>query len=293
MSDNINSIISDCYNSVRKQPLLDEPDRIACALSGMRGLFDQIIDQPEKMFTQLFSSELDSEVLYYPVDIIELRKIFSHGYLDDRNGVALFSYRVAKKWLSDYPVLFGLRVDKKDLSDYGGFGIFKYQKLSLSDSLERLVISSDKTDPEIIESINKIVKDESVKADLINVNEPIGLSGTVVANTETIFKLNTTSIGLGPDSGLETNGYGYEGGISQVEEHKKYVNPTLVPSRYKEGDKVQIRAKGISDDPHSTGDVVSVKDGKVTIKWNDGKYKGKSHTLPVDSVLLDKYVQII
>jgi cell division protein ZapA (FtsZ GTPase activity inhibitor) len=183
MNENLSSIINNCYKSVQHRTLSDEEvSLIDGSLFRFRTLFDHIMDSPEKMMTVLFSSELDSEVLYYPVDVIEFRKILSDGHLSDCCGLALFSYKVAKKWLGGYPVLLGIRVDKRDLHSYGGFGIYKYEKLGLADGLERMVIDTDVVNDVSFADIENIVREENVKADLIRVKEPRALSEMVLAS---------------------------------------------------------------------------------------------------------------
>ena len=183
MNENLSSIINNCYKSVQHRTLSDEEvSLIDGSLFRFRMLFDHIMDNPEKTMTVLFSSELDSEVLYYPVDIIEFRKILSDGHLSDCCGLALFSYKVAKKWLGDYPILLGVRVDKRDLHSYGGFGIYKYGELGLAGTLERMVVDTDVVNDVSFADIEDIVREENVKADLIRVKEPRALSEMVLAN---------------------------------------------------------------------------------------------------------------
>lgn len=222
MSENLSTIISQCYKASHRKALSDdEIGLIDSSLYHFRGVFDNILNNPQQTLNVLFSSEADSDVLYYPIDIIELRKVFTDGYLGGRCPVALFSYKVAKKWLVDYPVLFGIRVDKKDIRTYGGFAVYKYDKLNLAGSLERMVIDTDLVNDEMLASIERITKDEGVKADLIRTREPAGLPQMVVAN---YYDIKTAENG-----GFNIKGLGTWLSQVGIRDGKKLTWPTGVP----------------------------------------------------------------
>ena len=193
-------------------------------------------------------------------------------------------------------------------SQYGGLEVVE-QVLSLDlPTMEENLIAEGFNSVSVMESGDVVAL--SYKTDVDTFNAHLDIMKQLVAaygsgmsvpynmqiaaeQMETMFKLATSSMGLGPDSGLEESGHGYEGGIQQMEEQKKYVHPNIIPCKYKQGDDVQFRGGGIGEDAGSKGKIISVRNDKVTIQWTEGKRKGKTHTLPKDSVILDRYIQII
>jgi len=83
------------------------------AMVSYRGLANEIYKYPKRVEESVEKYKIQSDIVYYPCDIVELRKILSENSIYNQKQICLFSLGFAKKHLKRYPVFIGIKTNNE------------------------------------------------------------------------------------------------------------------------------------------------------------------------------------
>lgn len=123
-----------------------------------RGLARRVHANPDRTAKLLFGETNTSNVWYYPCDVIELRAILGSGHLSWHAPIMLFSPKVARRLMPEYPVCLVFdRTVAKDGLTLGGIHVRQSNRLDMDNALKRIMIR-DYMSEEDVNKIYAIVK---------------------------------------------------------------------------------------------------------------------------------------
>jgi len=132
-------------------------------LMSFRHLREIFIDYPDKVLEDLFSSTFDSDLVYRPADILELRYILKGEYSPIPE--CFFSMKFAKKYLQDYPLLLCFKRKDGEGRTIGNLCIDKESDIKNPENIRRIYVSVSLS-KERLEYIKNMLKEESINTDL-------------------------------------------------------------------------------------------------------------------------------
>jgi len=165
-------------------------------LSLFRGLSAELQKYPKRVQRDIEKYQIDSNTVYYPCDIVELRKVLSENKVFNPKKVCFFSLGFAKKYLQSYPVLIGIKMDSEKLDICDAIASTEFNHFDLEDSVKRIYVNNHLSECQIID-INNIVSDErpELNLDIFNLEVVPAIAKPVLAkafNFRKFSQMNTT-----------------------------------------------------------------------------------------------------
>jgi len=141
-------------------------EMIVKEISSLRYLSDEFIYYPEYIAEQLFTGDKVSDLVYYPIDVLELRRLISCGVANTEPKNIYFSLEFAKAHFLDHPMLAGFKLPT---NQYGSLYRPKKMKGDGCDvELGRVYIREEFLNSEIYHTIIKILRDEGIAIQVDN-----------------------------------------------------------------------------------------------------------------------------
>lgn len=136
------------------------PDDILRIISSLRYLSDEFLYYPENTLEKLFSEISPANLVYYPVDVLQLRSI-----LKDRcnKPEVYFSFIFAKQHFLDNPVIVGFDVKNKQ---YGS--LFLPEKNENAE-IKRIYIRDDALHSSAYSTILRIIEEEKANVEVFDI----------------------------------------------------------------------------------------------------------------------------
>ena len=165
-------------------------------LSLFRGLSAELQKYPKRVERDIEKYQIESNTVYYPCDIIELRKVLSSNEVFNPKKVCFFSLGFAKKYLQSYPVFIGVRLDNQKLDVCDAIASTEFNHFELGDLVKRIYVNNHLSECQIID-INNIVSDErpELSLDIFNLEVVPAIAKPVLAeafNFRKFSQMNTT-----------------------------------------------------------------------------------------------------
>jgi len=165
-------------------------------LSLFRGLSAELQKYPKRVERDIEKYQIESNTVYYPCDIIELRKVLSSNEVFNPKKVCFFSLGFAKKYLQSYPVFIGVRLDNQKLDVCDAIASTEFNHFELGDLVKRIYVNNHLSECQIID-INNIVSDErpELSLDIFNLETVPAIAKPVLAeafNFRKFSQMNTT-----------------------------------------------------------------------------------------------------
>ena len=135
-------------------------------LFGFRYLVDELIYYPECLIEQLFIGAKGLDLVYYPVDILELRKLISSGITNIEPKKIYFSLEFAKKHFLDNPILVGFKLPSLQVGSL--FLPIVPEDGDCNVELGRVYIKEEFLNSEIYNTVLKILRDENISIQVDN-----------------------------------------------------------------------------------------------------------------------------
>jgi len=161
----------------------------------LRGLSAEMQKYPKKVQKDIERYQIDSDTIYYPCDIVELRKVLSNNSVFNSKQVCFFSLGFAKEYLQSYPVFIGIRMDKDKLDVCDAVAFTDSSHFDFGDSIKRIYVNNHLSENQIID-INNIVSDErpELNLDIFNLEVVPAIAKPVLAeafNFKKFSQMNT------------------------------------------------------------------------------------------------------
>ena len=159
-------------NIINKSISKDAPisaELLVKEISGLRYLSDEFIYYPEYIAEQLFTGALGSDLVYYPIDILELRKLIGCGISNIEPKKVYFSLEFAKAHFLDHPMLVGFKLPTHQSGSL--FVPLKSKDRDCDAEIGRIYVREEFLDSERYHTILKILKDEGVSIQVDNISD--------------------------------------------------------------------------------------------------------------------------
>jgi len=108
-------------------------------LGKFRYFSDELYSYPEKVVGDLMNSQSDSQHVYFPCDVIELRWVLENNKFLANQKRYYFSFKFAKKYFVDYPILLSIKKDF-DTESIGGLYVDRRDIPIISDKIDVIYV---------------------------------------------------------------------------------------------------------------------------------------------------------
>ena len=159
---------------------MEKVGKVNIYFSNYRYLFDEYIDNSDKILQDLSKSTIYNDVIF-PCDVIDLRKILEDKKICCLNNIALFSPQFANKYLKKFPIFLTLNnnlilEEEECIKNIKGAKFLLTNILDISSNIKNICINFP------IENITKykiinIIKEISPEINYFISNSVPGISG--------------------------------------------------------------------------------------------------------------------
>ena len=128
----------------------------------LRYLVDEFLYYPDYILKDLFFEASVPDLVYYPIDVIELRNLVKDGTKNIKPKRVYFSFEFAKKHFLDHPILIGFKILYKQT------GSMFIPQEDCDVELGRVYIRENYLNTEVHSTILNILRSENINIEIDN-----------------------------------------------------------------------------------------------------------------------------
>lgn len=163
-------------------------------LGKFRYFSDELSMYTEKIVKDLKDDSYSSEHVYFPCDVIDLRWIIEGETLPANQKKYYFSFKFAKKYFVDYPILLSIKKDF-DCKQIGGLYIDNRDTPIISEKIDIIYIR-DKSFGELSNRVSDIIKDFDLNISINTLNDIPSFSEHKIAATDKKYVVTVDTIDI-------------------------------------------------------------------------------------------------
>ena len=172
----------------------EENELVFGYLGKFRYFADELSSYPEKVINDLMDLQSDSQHVYFPCDVIELRWILENSKLPANQKRYYFSFKFAKKYFVDYPILLSIKKDF-DTENIGGLYIDKREIPIISDKVD-IIYLREKAFGCFSNIIEEIIVDLGLDISINTLNDIPSFSEKKIASKEKKYIVNIDALDI-------------------------------------------------------------------------------------------------
>ncbi|MFW6174108.1 MAG: hypothetical protein ACOC5T_10235, partial [Elusimicrobiota bacterium] len=165
----------------------NEYESLMCSMLPLGNLSYELDKYPDKVINDIKKYPIQSDIIYYPCYIIELRNILNTQSLFSNHDVSLFSLGFIQRYCSDFPLWIGIDCSSMLLSNFGGVALISENPLSLRGIIKKVYVNNYLTSKQV-NTVNNIIDGSANVLDIDMMESVNGLKTPVIADNKFNFK---------------------------------------------------------------------------------------------------------